>query len=399
MLPSKLPRAVPKTTRAARFAGRSGSVQDGYFNYVTRIMEGWWERRDFVHRWRRLNRRDPRWLSPYYPALVAALTPGRRAHMARQAPVLVQVEAMPGKPRRPGEWGRHGLDGAFMEQVVAAAVILADPRRRDRTAYLGLLSVANDVESVERLVMAALEQCWASGCTRLVGPVGLSPHLSYGALHDHFHLWPPLYTPYQPPYVPEVVGAVLEPLQARRFFVADTTAAGEVAPGPAQLRTLPPAEAQTLLPSLLAGLDGDDFPPPDAAEAEFMLEWWAALPLTTIVAAVDGTPVGCLVLQPDMAATLRRADGGRTWWGRAWLAWRRTRRARVGRVVAWCVLPPYRSRGIGRQLWQAGLAFAHVQGWAEIGVGPAPVEGAAAAILAHLGAEPRQGYTVYGTEA
>jgi ribosomal protein S18 acetylase RimI-like enzyme len=379
-----------------------GVVLDGYFNYVTRVMESWWERRDFVHGWRRLNRRDARWTPPYHPALTAALTPGRWAHMARLSPVLIQVEAMPGKPRRDGGWAQRGLDGAFMEQVVAASVILADPRRRDRTAYLGLLSVANDVESLERLMTASLEQAWASGCKRLMGPVGLSPQLGYGALEDHFHLTPPLYTPYQPPYVPDVLRAVLEPVQTRRFYVAAVNTAANTAAtagaGPAQLRTLSSAEMPAVLPPLLAALDGDDFPPPDAAEAAFLLEWWGALPLAAIVAEVAETPVGCLILQPDLAAALRGAGGARTLWGKAWLAWRRVQRTHAGRALAWCVLPGYRGRGIGRQLWQAGMAFAREQGWSVVGIGPVAEEGVAAAILARIGARPRQRYTLYATE-
>ena len=173
-------------------------MQEGYFNYVTRLMEGWWDRRDFIQGWRQLNRRDRRWTPPYHPTLVAALTPGRHPHMDRLSPALVRVEAMPGRPNRGGEdWRAQGLNGALMEQTVASAVVLSDPRRRDRTAYLGLLSVANDMESLERLLTAALEQSWARGFTRLVGPTALSPHLGCGALQDYFNLSPPLYTPYQ----------------------------------------------------------------------------------------------------------------------------------------------------------------------------------------------------------
>jgi len=149
---------------------------------------------------------------------------------------------------------------------------------------------------------------------------------------------------------------------------------------------------------LLAAQDGDDFPPPDADEAAFLLAWWGALPLTAIVAEVEQTPVGCLLLQPDLSAVLRGTNGGRTWWGHAWLAWRRARRANTGRVVAWCVQPAYRKRGIGRQLWQAALDVAHRRGWTEVGVGPVPEESAAAATLAAMGAQPRQRYTLYATE-
>jgi hypothetical protein len=156
------------------------------------MAESWWERRDFVRGWHRLHAGDRRWVPPYHPALVAALTPGRVPHLDRQRPALFWVEALPGRPNTDGNFNAQRFSSAFMEEAVATAALLADPRRRDGTATLALLSVANDVESLERLLSIAQEQAFTRGAARLVGPVALSPHLGYGALLDHFDQTPPL---------------------------------------------------------------------------------------------------------------------------------------------------------------------------------------------------------------
>jgi hypothetical protein len=130
-------------------------VHDGYYNYYTRLAESWWERRDFVRGWRRLHAGDRRWVPPYFPALTAALRTGRTPYLDRQQPALFWIEALQGRVNTDGKWSSHSYNNVFMEEAVAVSALLADPRRRDGTASLALLSVANDVESLERLLSVA----------------------------------------------------------------------------------------------------------------------------------------------------------------------------------------------------------------------------------------------------
>ena len=109
------------------------------------MAESWWERRDFVRGWRRLHAGDRRWVPPYHPKLMTALAPGRDAHVDRQHPALVWIEALQGKPNTDGTWHAQRFSGGFMEEVVAATTLLADPRRSDDTATLAMMSHANDV--------------------------------------------------------------------------------------------------------------------------------------------------------------------------------------------------------------------------------------------------------------
>jgi GNAT superfamily N-acetyltransferase len=374
-------------------------VQEGYYNYYTRLAESWWERRDFVRGWRRLHAGDRRWVPPYYPAFMGALSPGRVPYIDRQQPALFWVEALQGRPNTDGSWNAQRFNNVLMEGAVAVAALMADPRRRDRTATLALLSVANDVESLERLLSVAQEQAFSRGCSRLVGPVALSPHLGYGVLLDHFDKTPPLYTPYNSPYLPEILEAVLEPVQTARLYHMPVSAQILPAAGPAALRPLAAEDDAHVLPHLLGALDdNDEFPRPDATEATFLLSWWNIVPRSGWIAEVEGQAVGFVLLQPDLAAALRRAKGGRNWLWRLWWQWRRTRPARNGRIVAAGVLPQWRRQGIGRQLWAAALNSAHLQSWHSLSIGPVADNSAAAAFLLAHHAEPLQQYALYGTE-
>jgi GNAT superfamily N-acetyltransferase len=264
---------------------------------------------------------------------------------------------------------------------------------------LALLSVANDVESLERLLMVAQEQAFARGRSRLVGPVALSPHLGYGALLDHFNETPPLFTPYNSPYLPEILEAVLERVQMARLYHVAVTGDVKSIDGPAKLRPLVVEDEATVLPNLLAALDdNEEFPRPDAEEAAFLLEWWGIVPRLGWIAEMDGQAVGFVLLQPDLGAALRWTKGGRNplWW--LWWQWRRTQPARSGRIVAGGVLPHRRRQGIGKQLWAAAMQSAHRQGWRSVSIGPVADDSAAASFLTAHDAEPRQRYALYGTE-
>lgn len=370
---------------------------DGFFNYSTHIAASAWERRQFLGAWWRMHSHDRRWTPPFHPLLRAALQPGRTPFIERQSPTFVWLEALPGQPNYSGTLSHRQLTSAMMEQPVATALILADPRRHDDTATLALLGCANDVETAERLLGLAMEQTWMQGRSRLLGPTALSPHLGVGLLTSHYHEVPPLYTPYQPPYLPEVLAAVMDPLRRAALYMAQPQ--HHLTTGPATLRTLTAEDFTHTVPHLLAGLDGaGDFPPPDEAEARFLLDWWGIAPLSGIVAELDGAAVGMVLLQPDLAPALRWAKGGRNPLWRLWFHWRRTRRTRHARMPALVVLPAWRRRGIGAQLWRAGLALAFAHGWQQVSVGPVMDGTPGAAFLLAQGASPQQRYQLYASE-
>ncbi len=288
-----------------------------------------------------------------------------------------------------------------MEEAVAATVLLTNKRRTDGAAYLGLLQCVNDGEALERLLGAVTEQVGQAGCRRIIGPTGLSPHLESGVLQNYFQLAPPLHTPYHPPYLSELLEGVMEPLaQSHLFTIAPSTGLPSLPAGPARLTPLHPALLSTdYLPLLAAACAAQpNFPPPDAAEAAFLIDWLQSWPLFGWLASVHEQPVGFVLLQADVAPSLRTAGGGRNLLWRLWLAGRSRRPMRNGRLLLGGVLPAWRNQGIGCQLWQQSLHTARQHAWQSLTVGPVVDATPGAAFLHKQGAQTQQRYLLYASD-
>jgi GNAT superfamily N-acetyltransferase len=206
--------------------------------------------------------------------------------------------------------------------------------------------------------------------------------------------------------MPELVERRWRPLQNGRLYraeVAEKPPADEP-PGPTFVRAFDPARlAGDLLPLLVAATENPTaaFPPPDAAEAAFLLR---LLPggLVGLLAEVDGTPAGFVLLGADNGPRQRATRGSRSLWRRGlWAVTSRVApagRTDAGRVFFGGVLPAYRRRGIGGQLWRHSLDAAAGQGWRALTIGPVwqPPRGESpvAAFLAGR-ATARQAYTLY----
>ena len=373
-----------------------------FFNFRVESAEGYWESVGFLRKWWRIYADDVRWAPPAWASLRQALVSKRFVHLQRSRPRLIALEALP--RRRPQGRGQPLSTighGALMEQPVAAAVVLLDPRRTDGAAHLALLHVANNRESLERLLQAAQEQLAHVGIRRLILPVGLSPYLGTGVLQDHFHRVPPLYAPYAPPYVPELFTTVCRPLGRSLLFAfePDTSAAAEQrTPGPAQIHPLDPNRLSAdLLPLFSRTVPPwADFPPPDELEAQFLLRWILRLPALAWVAEIDGQPVGYLLAQPDGSERLRRSRGGRSLLGRLQLRLLELRQLHSVRVLFMGVEPEYRRRGIGRQLWKRMMAAGPVNGWRSVTAGPLPsTAGDGINFLTALGLASRERYLLH----
>ena len=371
-----------------------------YFNYSIHIAHGRWDRRRFLRKWWKIYAGDPRWAPPAHGMLARALQPGRYEYVDSAAPMLLSVEAFRRTGRSMnvgGNAGGYGMWGSIFEEPVAASVLLVDPRRRHRIADLALFRFVNDEEVVERLRGILMEQLWPMGCRRIIGPTGLSPRLPGGILHDHFHRPPPLGTPYNPPYVPELLDRIFQPLHHSRLYHVAVTDLPQDISGPA---TLSPLRAERLAADLLplfgqAFDSDDDTPPLDRPEALFLLGWTHAWPAEFWLASVDDLPVGFLALQPDLTQAVLRANGGRNPFWHAWLQWRKGRPATAARIVFGAVDKDWRRQGIGRQLWQHTIAIARMRGWRSLTIGPV-LEGAnTAAFLTNMGARSQQHYTTY----
>lgn len=370
-----------------------------YFNYTRYLADGWWDRRAFVHKWWHLQAKDRRWVPPLYTRLWRALVAPTLDYLTAQPPQLFHLEALARRrSRTEAPLGTPSFSGAWMEEPVAATAILTGRAGASEVAYLGLLHCVNHVETMERLWGELAELLWSAGCSRVLGPTGLSPLLPAGVLQNYFHVTPPAHTPYNPPYLPEVLESVMEPVQELALYHIPIRQAIPRHKGPAQLEPLAPSRlAGDLLPlfgAVVERLEG--VTPPDAAEVCFLLDWLQPGPLSGWLALQNGIPVGFVLLQPDLAPSLRLAGGGRNWAWRLWLAWRSRRPLAAGRLLYGGVAPAWRRRGIGGQLWRQTLATARQLGWRTLTIGPVATDSAAAHFLRQQGAEPRQRYLLYG---
>jgi GNAT superfamily N-acetyltransferase len=376
-----------------------------FFNFVSRVVEDWWGCRSFVRGWWRKNERDRRWVPPSYNVLSHALVRRRAPHLQRFSPMLIELDAVE-QPAGRKSFVDGGLPMSAGEVRVGQVALLLNPDQGE--AYAALLEVANDDESLERLLGVALERASEAGCPRLLLGAGLTPAFPTGFLLDHFHLDPPLHTAYNAPFLPDLLEGQCDPLLARRVWHVElggaaTEAAGAALEGPSGLHVeeTPAARlADDLAPLLLAiweqgAVAQAGLPPPDATEIAFLLDWWGVAPLTLLVAQLDDEPVGFALLQPDVGPAMRRARGGFPLWGRAWLALRPPQTAAQGRLLLGGVAPHAAGQGIGRVLWTASLEHARAAGWRTLAVGPVDEKSPAEAFLRSAGAQPRQRYTLY----
>ena len=323
----------------------------GYFNYSSHLGTGWWDRRGFLRRWWAIYSDDRRWTPPHYPTLRRLLSPGESEHLDRQNPLFLHMEALPGRRGEGGrnyQYGDHGDSGeccCLVDGFAPAAI-------GQRTWACCIVSTMRKAWS--DYVGAVMEQLWPMGYQRLIGPTGLSPHLQSGVLMDHYHVIPPMHTPYNPPYIPEIIGSVMAPLAHSRLYhiSVDCTMAKPRSAGINVMPAEPRRLSQDLLPLVAETYAADNlFPPPDELEARFLVRWLANWPLYLWVAEVEGIPVGFVLLQPDLSADL----AARPWRTQSHLAvvagLAQPTSGSRGRIVFGGVLPEWRRRGIGRHLW------------------------------------------------
>jgi hypothetical protein len=186
----------------------------------------------------------------------------------------------------------------FSSSQFAAAVLLCEPTPA-ATAYLGMFHCINDEESLDYLLGVVMERAAEAPAVRAWwGRAGLLPGWGGGALLNHFDRLPPLHTPYNPPYLADLLAASMEVcqeqgaafvarhrLQARGDGAGCTHAAGAARSGgcvPAAVdrRHWRRTATQRSCPSEAAAL---------------LLQWIGVYPVTGWLAKVEGAPAGFIV--------------------------------------------------------------------------------------------------------
>ena len=368
-------------------------THETFFNHTLRAAISAWDRRRFVRRWRALGQQDRRWVPPYYPALLQAITPGREPFLTTANPQPIYLEAFYRRTTGQSQPGYQMPAIAHLEAEPVAATVLLDAPSQPGTGHLALLHAINHEESLERLLYELAD---LSQHREFIGPTALSAHLGAGALASHWHETPPLHTPYTPPYLVELLDRLLEPRQSSQLYHLPIPPTPPAPAGVAQLRPLEPARlANDLLPLLAAASQHPAFAPPDADEAAFLLRWLGLGPLAGWLAQVQEQPVGFVLLQADLASPLRAVHGGQNPLWQLWWRGLRPRPGRHGRLLWGGVLPAWRRQGIGRQLLAAAQGTGRALGWQTLSLGPVLDGSPAGAFLARHGAVPRQRYQLY----
>ncbi|HEX7976822.1 MAG TPA: GNAT family N-acetyltransferase [Anaerolineales bacterium] len=383
-----------------------------FFNYKNTIAESRGERNQFASIWWRWFAGDPRWVPPEYALFRRALEPGASPYLDRMALRGIYASAMPRLARMEPFAASYGLrsgviGGLNTDRSVSATLTLGDTRRPD-TAYLAWPHCVNDLASLERLLDLVSEDLAGRGFRRIIGPTGLSPHLGSGCLLDGWDRLPPLYTPYAPPYLPEMLDGLLEPLENGRLFELEIQSGQAAEPERSPCMLVAGLDILPLEPSRLAGdllrlfapccASWQSFAPPEADEAAFLLSWTGRWPSQAWLAQVRGQPVGFVLVQPDLASHLKRARGGRSLFWRTWLTRTARLHVRQGRLLFGGVLPAWRGRGIGSVLLQQAEQAAAKQGWERLISGPFAVGSSAAVFLERRGGQARQHYRLYQAE-
>ncbi|MEJ2600683.1 MAG: GNAT family N-acetyltransferase [Anaerolineales bacterium] len=372
-----------------------------FYNLRYELAENGFERWRFLQTWWRLYRHERHWAAPYYPAFKEALNPESNPHLKRMEPRLVFTRGVArkrGQNTIEGDLSPYLGLGVAAEATLSCALLLYDQRRPDGSAYLALLHSQNTPSGLEGLLDFAGEELAYSGARRILGPVGISPFFNSGVLTNLWNQTPPAYAAYNPPFLPELMGQVMEPGPVRHVYRLPVTAGNApVLSGPARLE---PLEVKRLANDLLyllqvACLPLEEYPAPDVLEASFLLKSIRQWPHWGWLAKVEGRPAGFVLLQPDFSPLLQRTGGGRALWQRLVLRLLSNQPTRSGRVVFGGVAPNYRRQGIARQLWQQVIRFAQLQGWESLSVGPLPETSPAARFCTNLGGQSNQEYRLY----
>ena len=270
-----------------------------------------------------------------------------------------------------------------------------------RTAYLSWLHCVNDVEVLDHLLSVLSKEMRGSDCRQIQAPTGPVPHLGSGALLNYWNRIPPLHTAYHPPYLPEILGRLMEPAFETVLYeveVPESPIRAKI--GPAQLIPFSAQRlSQDLLPLLQSAFPLEaDLPPLDAAGAAFLIRWLSHFPLQTWLLKLKDQPVGFALLGPDLAQTLKAARGGKNPLLRLWWEWAKTRPVRAGRLFFCGVIPEQRRQGLGSILLQHVLQIGAASGWRTISLGPLPADSQGAKLMEKRGARPMQRYRLYRSE-
>ncbi len=270
---------------------------------------------------------------------------------------------------------------------IAAIIHRAHLKRyRDQRGFFGFFESEDDQEVAGRLVDAAIQWLRDRDMVCLRGPMNPAFHYELGMLVEGFEHAPTFMTTYNPAYYPELLKRIgkFEKAQDLYAFRGHITMAPQLLDkigfGVRQARerfqvNLRPMDARRFDKEIQMFLQIYNqsfqthwgFVPMSPAEVVRISSELRHLiiPEITVIAEVDGKPVGCMFVLPDYNPRIRKIDGRLYPFGFARLLWNR-RGIKQVRVISANVLPEYQMWGVGLVMLDSLVPIARKRGLEEV---------------------------------
>jgi hypothetical protein len=261
---------------------------------------------------------------------------------------------------------RHGQVVGRIAAVINAA---HDHYHHERAGFFGLFECLPDAAAAAALLATAQGWVRERGATFLRGPVNLSTNeLDCGLLVEGFDSPPVFQAAHTPPYYVPLIEAcgftkckdLLAFSRSAREPLAPTLLQGMArlqAQRNIRIRTVNMRDFKAEVARITAiyndaWSDNWGFVPITGAEAQHLAQALklAVIPDLTLLAEIDGEPVGCFVALPDLNGALRYAHGRLTPWSVMRLLYQR-RHSDTARVAMLGVKKRYRRFGIDLMLY------------------------------------------------
>jgi GNAT superfamily N-acetyltransferase len=292
-------------------------------------------------------------------------------------PLIIERKAFLNRKRHP--FYKHGDAALFLARQngeIAGRIMASDDPNynslhRSNGGCFGLFECIDDRNVATALFQAAAGWLRKKGRTEIMGPIDYSTNYVCGLLIDGFQFAPTILTAHNPPYYRELIescGFAKAKDWYAWWFADPAKAAARLRPVTERLRKRWPA---TIRPGNLKNIREESrrlreiynqawkknwgFVPFTEAEFEFMTHELKQLviPEFTLIAEIDGEPVGFILCVPDINVALRHINGRLTTFGLpiglVKLLYHKSR-SRTARLIALGVIEKYRRNGIAEML-------------------------------------------------
>jgi hypothetical protein len=292
-------------------------------------------------------------------------------------PLIIERKAFIDRTRHP--FYRHGDAALFLArrngEIVGRIMASDDPNynslHQSNVGCFGLFECIDDVEVAATLFKAATGWLRARGRSEIMGPIDYSTNYVCGLLIDGFEYPPAVLTAHNPPYyhcLCEECGFTKEvdwyawwfseftkPLDRLHKIVNARARKHGVTIRPVDLKNLAADTQKIRQVYNQAWKDNWGFVPFTEAEADHLAKEMRPLIVSraTLIAEVDGVPIGFVIAVPDIHIALRKLNGRLTQFGLPigllkLVYYRLT--LRIGRMVALGVVEKYRRAGVAEAL-------------------------------------------------